>query len=171
METTQVLVLFGSNLEPEKNSRAAAEALSQCLSDLRLSAAYRSAAVGCTDAPRFINWVAVGNTDLGPFEFKFDVLRSIEADLGRTRCANVNAPRTVDLDLLIYGEVSINNLNAGLAIPDIVFLKNAFSLIPASELCPDLIVAGCDRSLSELASLVAPDPPLERLGPVVNLTV
>lgn len=150
---TEVLILFGSNVEPERHCVAAAEALASVLDDLQLSSAWRSRAVG-TDAAPFVNWAARGTTDLGPTELKFDCLRAIEESFGRVRSADVNAPRTVDLDLLLYGELVLRDANAGIDIPDPDFIRHAYAILPAAEVAAELPVPGDGRTVTELVARV-----------------
>lgn len=166
--TTEVLILFGSNVEPERHCVTAAEALEAELDDLRLSSAWRSRAVG-TDAAPFVNWVARGTTDLGPTELKFDCLRAIEGHFGRVRSADVNAPRTVDLDLLLYGELVLRDSNAGIDIPDPDFIRHPYAILPAAEVAAELPVPGDGRTVTELAARVD-GAELERLDSVFEFS-
>lgn len=151
--TTGVLILFGSNVEPERHCVAAAEALALDLDDLQLSSAWRSRAVG-TDAAPFVNWAARGTTELGPTELKFDCLRAIEERFGRMRSADINAPRTADLDLLLYGDLELRDANAGIDIPDPDFIRHAYALVPAAEVAAEMRVPVDGRTLAELAARV-----------------
>lgn len=167
--TTQVLVLFGSNVEPKPNAVAAARELAAVLDEPLFSSAWRSDAVGSGRAPRFINWVASGRVDVGPAELKFDLLRPIEARLGRRRSDDSNAPREADLDILLFGDLAICDANAGIEIPDPDLAAQAYVLVPAAEVAPEMVVPGVGRSITELAAAASTDG-LERLGPVLDLT-
>ena len=164
----RVLILFGSNLDPEKNSARAGAALARRLRDPRFSSAYQSSAAGCRQAPPFTNWAAVGLTSLGPYEFKFDVLRPIEADLGRVRCADVNAPRTADLDMLAYDDLSLDDRNAGLHLPDPDLMNAAYALVPSAELLPDWIPPGCRTTLAESVAQEGLHSDIKTLGEVIT---
>ncbi len=169
MSLTRILVLFGSNVEPEVNAVTAARKLAAVIDRIQISSAWHSSALGCEDSPEFINWAAVGKTRLGPVEFKFDVLRPIEEELGRHRSSDINAPRTADLDLLLYGDLVLSDANAGLELPDPDLQQHAHALIPAAEIAPDIVVPGSNRTLGEQAEEVdARD--LRPLGPVLELT-
>lgn len=148
----EVLILFGSNVEPERNAAAAALELAALVDGLAFSSAWRSGAVGCSDAPPFINWVARGAVECGPAELKFDLLRPLEERLGRRRSANLNAPRTADLDLILYAEFAIDDRNAGLKIPDPDFIEQAYALVPASEVAGELVVPGSGQTVQRLAA-------------------
>ncbi len=160
--SVEVLVLFGSNVDAEANSRAARERLTAVLKSPRFSSVYRSPAVGAPDSDPFLNWAVRGSTDLGPYELKFDVLRAIEADLGRVRSRDPNAPRTVDLDLALYGDLTVVDFNAGLRVPDPSLLREAHCLIPSREIAADWIEPTAGVALGK-APIPAPND-VERLA-------
>ncbi len=144
-----VLVGLGSNLEdPQARVLAAAELLGARWS-LSLSPLFSSAPVDCPpDAPRFVNAVALlhGLPDMSALEF-LDVLLDIEAACGRRRHAGVrNAPRTLDLDLLLFGDAIIDV--ARLTVPHPRALTRAFVLKPAATLAPRLRWPGSDADIA-----------------------
>jgi 2-amino-4-hydroxy-6-hydroxymethyldihydropteridine diphosphokinase len=98
----RVYLALGSNIKPEKNLPAALEALMERFGGLlACSSLWRTAAVG-SDGPDFINAVVLVETHLNPEKLKFEVLRPLEAKMGRVRVADKNAPRPIDIDVLIY---------------------------------------------------------------------
>ena len=165
----EALVLFGANVEPEVNSVRAARKLGAAVDRIRFSSAWHSSALGCEDSPEFINWAALAEIRLGPAELKFDLLRRIEEELGRHRTSDINAPRTADLDLLLYGDLVLSDANAGLDLPDPELLRHAHALIPAAEVAPEIVVPGPERTLWEQAEEVDTRD-LRLLGPVLELT-
>ena len=68
---------------------------------------YKTSPVGGRNQPDFINGVVKIQTDRSPRQLKFDILRKIEEKLGRVRSEDKYAPRTIDLDMILYGEDSI----------------------------------------------------------------
>jgi len=98
------------------------------------SSLYRSAPVGYADQPDFINAVAALETGL-PAEELFAELKAIEDRHGRKR-SFANAPRTLDLDLLIYGEQEI--ASSDLVVPHPRMQQRAFVLKPLLEIAPQL---------------------------------
>jgi 2-amino-4-hydroxy-6-hydroxymethyldihydropteridine diphosphokinase len=102
---------------------------------VRFSAAYRNAAVGF-EGEDFINFVAGFSTDL-PVESVIDELQRIEGLCGRTRDAPKWAPRSMDLDILIYGN-RICDL-PGLILPRPDLLKRPYMLGPMAEIAPDFV--------------------------------
>jgi 2-amino-4-hydroxy-6-hydroxymethyldihydropteridine diphosphokinase len=147
-----VYVALGSNLEnPEAQVRAAVEALAM-LPDTRLarvSSLYRSAAVGYTEQPDFVNAVAAIETALAPRAL-LNALLEIERRHGRVRDFQ-NAPRTLDLDIVIYSDTTVNE--AGLTIPHPRMHERAFVLVPLAEIAPDALVPGRGRAKDLMSRL------------------
>src|SRR5262249_58318652 len=102
-----------------------------------ISTFYRTPALKRPADPPFFNGVVEVGNALGPLEVK-KRLRQIEQALGRERTADRFAPRTVDLDLIIYGDEVMSSDELALPHPDIV--ERPFVAIPLLELAPDLIL-------------------------------
>ena len=98
--------------------------------------------VGFVEQPRFLNGVAALETDLQPREL-LAALLSVEQELGRTRDGPRFGPRTIDLDLLVYGDVELEE--PGLTVPHPRLAERRFVLEPLAELDPDLVVPGHGR--------------------------
>ena len=105
---------------------------------MHCSSLYRTAPVGNTEQPEFINAVAALETTLAP-ESLLDALFDIEARFGRIR-AEKNGPRTLDLDLLLYNNQQLNLPR--LTLPHPRLHLRAFVLYPLAELAPDLQLPG-----------------------------
>ena len=105
---------------------------------VRRSSLYRSAPVGHADQPDFINAVAEIETTLAP-RVLLDALLAIEMGLGRRR-SFANAPRTLDLDLLLYGDMVMDE--PGLSVPHPRMHARAFVLAPLAEIAPDAAIPG-----------------------------
>lgn len=95
--------------------------------------------VGVTDQPRFLNAAVLLETELDARAL-LDLLLSVESELGRTREGPRWGPRTIDLDLLLYGEETVEE--PGLSVPHPRLHERAFVLEPLAELDPDLHVPG-----------------------------
>jgi 2-amino-4-hydroxy-6-hydroxymethyldihydropteridine diphosphokinase len=133
---------LGANLgDRERTLRDAIEAL-DAVPGVRVAAvsSFRETdPVGYLDQPRFLNGAAAVETQLGPREL-MDALLSVERSLGRTRDGPRFGPRTIDLDLLLYGDESVDE--PGLTVPHPRLHERAFALEPLAELDPDLVVPG-----------------------------
>jgi len=129
---TQVLVAAGSNIDPERHLAAAMRDLAAAFPGTRFSRAYRNAAVGF-EGEDFINLVAAFETDLAPPAILAELHR-IEARCGRERDAPKWAPRSMDLDLLLYGELVCEAPGYRLPRPDLV--RRPYMLGPAAEVAP-----------------------------------
>ena len=94
---------------------------------------------GYAEQPRFVNAVAELETDEQPRAL-LERLLAIERELGRTREGPRYGPRTIDLDLLLYGDEQLDE--PGLVVPHPQLHERAFVLEPLAELAPDLVVPG-----------------------------
>lgn len=145
-------VALGANLEnPAAQIRRAMKELEQ-IADTRVTAQsslYRTAPVGFLDQPDFVNAVARLETRLSPRAL-LEALLAIENLHGRRR-ALPNAPRTLDLDLLLYGNIVIDE--PGLQVPHPRLHQRGFVLVPLAEIAADAMVPGRGR-VSELLKLV-----------------
>jgi 2-amino-4-hydroxy-6-hydroxymethyldihydropteridine diphosphokinase len=110
--------------------------------------------VGYVDQPRFLNGAARLETQLAPRELLATLLR-VEQELGRDRSGPGSelrfGPRTIDLDLLLYGELELDE--EGLAVPHPRLHERRFVLEPLDELAPGLLVPGRGRVSDLLAKL------------------
>jgi 2-amino-4-hydroxy-6-hydroxymethyldihydropteridine diphosphokinase len=133
---TLAYVGLGANLgEREGTIRRALE----LLGPVRVSTLIETEPWGYADQPRFVNAVAEVETDEGPWGL-LERLLEIERALGRTREGPRYGPRTIDLDLLLYGDEVLDE--RGLAVPHPRLHERAFVLEPLAELAPDLVVPG-----------------------------
>ena len=144
---------LGSNLGPGESILEAAFAALGGLPGTRMrarSSLYRSAPVDAA-GPDFVNAVAALETTLDPAEL-LSRLHEIEAGHGRVRSVR-NAPRTLDLDLLLYGDRVIDG--AGLAVPHPRLHERAFALVPLVEIAPDVEVPGRGRAADLLGGVAS----------------
>ena len=132
---TRVAIALGSNLgDREGYLRSAIAALQPSISDLRVSTFHDTAPVGVGPQPTFLNATAVGETSLAARAL-LDTLLAVERDLGRER-PFPGAPRTVDLDLILYGDAVIDEAPS-LIVPHPRFRERRFVLEPLAEIAPD----------------------------------
>ena len=120
--------------------------------DIRVSTFHDTAPVGVGDQPRFLNAAAVGHTALAPREL-LETLLKVERALGRER-PYPGAARTVDLDLILYGDRVIEE--KGLSVPHPRFRERTFVLEPLVEVAPDWIDPVTGRSVQDLAGRRGP---------------
>jgi len=143
---TPCYVAAGSNIEPEKNLARAAEEIVHTWPDAIFSRAYTNKAVGF-DGPDFINLV-VGFHTAHPLDFVIGRLRSIETHCGRPRYAPKWASRTMDLDVLLFGELVEKTTDYTLPRPDL--LKRPYMLGPMAEIAPRVVHPTAGRAIGEL---------------------
>lgn len=156
----RAFVALGSNLsDPEAQVNRAFNELDK-LPSTRLiahSSLYRSAPWGYSDQPDFINAVAEIETHLAPRQL-LEMLLDIEHRFGRVR-EFLNAPRVLDLDLLLYN--GLIHHEHGLTLPHPRMHERAFVLLPLTEIAPDCVIPGHGRAADHLAACAGQD--LQRL--------
>jgi len=154
-------IALGSNLEdPFKQIQSAYEEIKK-LSDthlLKCSSFYKSAPVGIVNQPDYINTVVEIDTALTPLELLKKLLK-IELQHGRIRTFR-NAPRTLDLDILLYGNLKINDDK--LTIPHPRMTQRAFVLYPLMEIAPHCDIPG-NGKISQLIKTCS-NQKIERLN-------
>lgn len=157
--TVRAYVGLGSNLDdPEAQVRRAVEALGHlpCSRLLRVSPLYRTAPLGPEDQPDYINAVAALDTELAPLQL-LDELQRIEQQQGRQRGPLRWGPRTLDLDLLLYGEAVISSER--LTVPHAGLCERPFVVFPLYALAPALTLPD-GTPLIALAEALAGQEPL-----------
>jgi 2-amino-4-hydroxy-6-hydroxymethyldihydropteridine diphosphokinase len=133
-QTTRAYVAAGSNVEPFANLRKALDLLAARHVALRISPAYRNAAVGFM-GDDFVNLV-VEIEPPGTVRELMAELHAIEERCGRPRLARKWAPRAMDLDVLMFGDLVVDEADLKLPRPDLV--RRAYMLKPMADLAPDL---------------------------------
>ncbi len=146
---------IGSNIRPAENVRAAIQALARQTSLTGISMVYLTDALGRPEQQPYYNCVVEIETDVPPLEVKRRILRGIEDSLGRSRTADKYAARTIDLDLIVYGDLTLDT--EGITLPDPDILERPFLAVPLAELAPDLVLAGYGLRVAEVASGMAKD--------------
>ena len=148
---TLAYVALGANLgDPRAAIQSALVSLSALPSTIaiRESSLYRTESVGAP-GPDYLNAVAELRTLLGPFDL-LAALQQIENAHGRTR-SHPNAPRTLDLDLLLYGDRVL--ATSTLTVPHLRLHERAFVLAPLAELAPGVAIPGRGRAVDLLPSV------------------
>lgn len=142
----RVYVSIGSNIDPERNIRAAVRALRAAFDRVGLSRVYRSPAAGF-DGDDFYNLVAAFETD-SSLEQVCERLAAIETARGRTRRGPRFAPRTLDLDVLLYGDLIRHDAHFDIPRRDIALYAHVLG--PLAELAPGLRHPESGESLAEM---------------------
>ena len=142
---TRAYVGLGANLgDREATMRRAIELLGDEV--VAVSTFRETDPVGYEDQPAFLNAVACLETTLSPRSL-LEALLGIEAELGRSRTFR-NAPRTIDLDLLLYDDLVIGE--PGLEVPHPRLHERAFVLVPLADVGPDLVHPRLQRTVAAL---------------------
>lgn len=129
----QVLLSLGSNINREHNIRGALKALREQFGRIECSPVYESESVGFAGDP-FYNLVVAITTDNTVVQLT-TLLHDIEDQYGRTREGERFSSRTLDIDILTYGDAV--GVIDGVRLPRAEILKNAFVLLPMADLMPD----------------------------------
>ena len=162
--TTAAIVAIGSNIAPETNIPEALALLHAKTSLLALSMFYITPAIERPEQDDYYNGMVTLNCGCTAREFKFDVLRPIEDALGRIRTGDKLAPRTIDLDLTLFGDAVIDA--PGLKVPDADLRLRPFLLACLLELEPAAILPDTGERAD---TLIAPEA-VARLRPAAAFT-
>ncbi len=135
-----VYIGLGSNIDPENNFKLAIIKLREVVEVLNISSVWETPPVG-TPGANFLNAVAKIRTDYSMRDFRDKVLRNIETELGRIRTSDPNAPRPIDLDILIFDDCVIEE--------DI--WSRVHIAFPLSELIPNLANPDNNETLDHIA--------------------
>ena len=143
----------GSNIEPESNIADALTRLSKHVDITGISSFYKTAPLLRENQNDYLNGVWQISTSISPDELKIEVLRRIEKELHRNRESDKYAPRTIDLDILLYGDMVMQEDD--LTIPDPDICKRSFIAFPLLELNPDLVMPDTKAPLINLLGALA----------------
>ncbi|MDP2777999.1 MAG: 2-amino-4-hydroxy-6-hydroxymethyldihydropteridine diphosphokinase [Anaerolineales bacterium] len=136
----QAYLSLGSNIEAESHLPKAVHLLREVGKIVSVSRVWESESIGF-EGPNFLNACVLFLTRLQPVELKEQVIRPIEAKLGRIRNAEKNAPRTIDIDIVLFDEQPLNT----------DFWDYAFVTVPLAELTPDFQHPVRHKNLSRVA--------------------
>ena len=145
-----VYLSLGSNLGDKESNIASSIAILGAYienTDIRTSSFYLSEPLYNTNQPAFINIIVELNTLFTPFQF-LDKIHNIEKMLGRRIDREKNSPRTIDIDIVLFGDAFIQT--AELTIPHSHALLRKFVLVPLAELVPEKIFPGTKHKMIDL---------------------
>ncbi len=151
----RIFVAIGSNIEPNANVKSAVLMLNRAVGVRAISTVYRTPALDRPGDPPFVNGVIELGDGLAPLQLK-QLLRRTEQALGRRRGSDRYAPRTIDLDLVLYGDVVSNSDE--LRLPHPTILERPFVAIPLLELAPNLVIPGSGATLRSVVASMPPYP-------------
>jgi 2-amino-4-hydroxy-6-hydroxymethyldihydropteridine diphosphokinase len=144
----QACLLLGSNIQPENNLALGVDLLRKKVKIVQISSVWETPSVGSV-GPDFLNLALLITTPLEAGDLKMKVLRPLEAQLGRLRSADKNAPRPIDLDIIIFDDQLLD--------PNL--WRHAHRAVPVAEILPGYRSSTGDI-LSEVASRLAETTPI-----------
>jgi 2-amino-4-hydroxy-6-hydroxymethyldihydropteridine diphosphokinase len=139
--TRDVVLLIGSNIDPVSNIKRAIKEISSIVKINLQSSLWETKPIG-TGGNNFFNLALLVSTSLDFDPLKFEILRNIEIRLGRVRISDKYAPRTIDIDIILYGDTII----------DINIWNYAYIAVPVAELVPSFIRPDTNQTLEEVAA-------------------
>lgn len=152
-----VYIGLGSNIDPENNFKLAINKLRDVVEVLDISSVWETTPVGTAGA-NFLNAVAKIRTDYSMQDLRDKVLRNIETELGRIRTSDPNAPRSIDLDILIFD---------GCVIDDDIW-SQVHIAFPLSELIPNLSNPDNNETLDRIADRLVHITPIQNRVDIFN---
>lgn len=141
------VIALGSNIDKEQNLPHALALLGEQCEMVAVSSIYETVPVGLREQPNFHNAAVLVRTPLDAQTLKRDVLRSIEQALKRVRVADKNAPRTIDLDIVLFNAAILPELR----IPDPDLLRFAHVAVPVAEIAPEMLHSETGEKLISIA--------------------
>ena len=140
MKNNNVILLLGSNIEPDKNIRQALDLINQHVNLVARSHLWETEAVG-SNGPNFLNIAVVISTPFEAARIKENIIQPIEDQLGRMRTKDKYAPRTMDIDIILFND----------QVVDQNLWSKAFIALPVAELVPDLPHPTRNQTLSDIS--------------------
>lgn len=143
---TAIYLSLGSNVDRHKHIAAALDALAENFGELIISPVYESKSIGF-DGSNFFNLVVGAETDLSITDLS-ELLKRIEDHNGRKRSGPKFSPRTLDIDILTYGDFV--GVETGIELPRAEITKNAFVLLPLANIAPELLHPQLQKTYGQL---------------------
>jgi len=146
------LLALGSNIEPEANLPRAVAELAGALSIDGVSRVYETDPVDAPGTPRFLNAAVAVRWDGTPHRLRAEVLRSIESRMGRVRSGDANAPRTIDIDLVLVPGLVLEDPAGGLTLPDPELARRPHLALPLADVAGAVAHPLLGASLADIAA-------------------
>lgn len=157
---------LGSNIQPRRNLRLGLRELESCLGRLTVSPVYQNRAAGFS-GDDFLNLAVAAETDMAPQQIQEEIER-IHRLAGRKRRKDKFSPRPLDIDLVLYDELVVDE--PGLKLPRKDVLEYSFVLGPLADIAPDVVHPVTGRTLGEhWAEFDHSSHPLTPLGDIVQI--
>ena len=154
MSMNQVVIALGSNIEKERNLPLAVRLLREMCAVTAVSPLYETVPVGLREQPNFLNTAVLIQTDLSAVRIKQGPIHTIETKLQRVRTDDPNAPRTIDVDIILFND-TVFEYDGGdgrmRQIPDPDLLKFPHVAVPVADLLPDTPHPQTGELLSRIA--------------------
>jgi len=147
-EYHRVFVALGSNIDPERHLNGAVRLLAERCKILAISPVYQTRPVGTVDQPDFYNAAALIETNLSAAALKTQVLADIEQTLHRVRTSDKNAPRTIDLDIALFGSEILELGHRHIPDPDLLTYPHV--AVPVADLAPQFVHPETGQTLQEI---------------------
>jgi 2-amino-4-hydroxy-6-hydroxymethyldihydropteridine diphosphokinase len=167
-DKNRLVVSLGSNINRERNIPAAVALLAKMCTIVEVSSLYETEPVGLKEQPAFWNAAVLLETELGPISFQQKVIATIENQLDRVRTNNRNAPRTIDIDLILFNQ-EVFELDGDHPIPDPDLVLFPHILVPVAEILVHERHPETGQSFIEIAATVQSRQEnlgLKKVGPV-----
>lgn len=153
MNAETVYLGLGSNSgSREANLRMALKLIADRIKIDKASSIYETEPVSSISQPRYLNMVVGTHTTLSPLGLLITV-KAIENKLGRVPDSRKDAPRIIDIDILIFGDKVVNN-EPQLVVPHPRLAERAFALVPFAEIAPDVVHPVLHKTIKELCDKV-----------------
>ncbi len=143
---------LGSNIEPEKNLRAAVVLLCRFGRVLRVSTVWETQPIDRSYQPAYLNAAVLLETGLSAETLRLQAIAQIETELGRTRTGDKFAPRTIDIDIMLFNRdiLDIGHRH----IPDSEIMERPFVAVTLAEIAPEYVHPENNLTLEQIASRI-----------------
>jgi dihydroneopterin aldolase/2-amino-4-hydroxy-6-hydroxymethyldihydropteridine diphosphokinase len=153
--SNRAFISLGSNIKPEQNLVEGVRRLAERCRLVAASPVYETRPVGTLNQPGFLNAAVLVETGLAAADLKVQVLQAIEAELGRVRTEDKNAPRTIDLDISLFNEQVMELGHRHIPDPEIVLFPHIAR--PLADLAPQMRHPETGQTLEEIAQSLPSD--------------